>query len=87
MSFFASHYIYHDHHMLHHHVFGHHTMGYSYAAHSFLGGVAHSIFNGLVYATIFRIAHHLSLPVLIGLLLIAIYFGWRYARTMGQRPW
>ncbi|MBR2124293.1 MAG: hypothetical protein IJ934_03830 [Acetobacter sp.] len=86
MNFSTHHHIPHGYAMGHHHAFGH-AIGYSHAAHSFLGSVAHSMFNGLVYATVFRIAHHLSLPILIGVLLIVIYFGWRYARTTGQRPW
>ena len=87
MSFFVNHHVPHYHSMGHHYVFTHHTMGYSHAAHSFFGSIAHSVMNGLIYATIFRIAHHLSLPILIGVILIAVYLGWRYMRTTGQRTW
>ncbi|KXV69929.1 hypothetical protein AD951_04430 [Acetobacter malorum] len=64
-----------------------HIASHGYAAHSFLSGVGHSIFNGMIYSAVFRIARHIPLPILILLIAVAVIIGWQRARSTGRRPW
>jgi|GEM_PF-5027667 len=69
-----------------HHAAGH-VFGHGHAASGFLSGVGHTMFNSLIYAAMFRIVRHIPWPMLIVIIGVVVFLGWRHARATGRRPW
>ena len=57
------------------------------AASGFLGHVMHMMFNAAIYSMMFRLLRHVPLPVLVLLVAIVVFIGWRRARNTGRSPW
>lgn len=70
------------------HAYGHAVAyGGHAAASGFLGQVMHVMFNAAIYSMIFRLLRHVPLPVLVLLVVIVVFVGWRRARSTGRSPW
>lgn len=77
--------------MHHFHTLGtpvfHHAAGYGgySAAHGLLTGVAHTVVHALIYSAMFRLLRHVPLPLLIGVIVIVVFMGYRHAQRTGRR--
>jgi len=63
----------------------------TYAGHAatqhFLGNIGHSIFNAMLYSTIYRMVRHVPLPIMILLIAVIVVIGYQRARNTGRGPW
>ncbi|MBB2205722.1 hypothetical protein [Gluconacetobacter takamatsuzukensis] len=57
------------------------------ASHAFMGRIAHTMYNAMIYSTLYRIMRHVPLPIAIALVVAIAIIGYRRAQNTGRAPW
>ncbi|MFT8423599.1 MAG: hypothetical protein ABF665_19170 [Gluconacetobacter sp.] len=57
------------------------------ASHAFAGRIVHTLYNAMLYSTLYRIMRHVPLPIMIVIVVVVILVGYNRSRTTGRPPW